>query len=89
MSETRDAQMVTIIANGKAVRAPAGISVAAALMNSGVSAFRHSVEGVDRGPLCGMGICYECRVTIDGVPHRRACLVTVAEGLRVNTIAAT
>ncbi|MEP6999901.1 MAG: 2Fe-2S iron-sulfur cluster-binding protein [bacterium] len=85
MSETRDAQTVTIIADGRAVRAAAGISVAAALINDGVSAFRHSVDGADRGLLCGMGICYECRVTIDGVPHRRACLVAVADGLRVNT----
>jgi sarcosine oxidase subunit alpha len=32
-----------------------------------------------------MGTCYECRVTIDGVAHRRACLVTVAEGMHVTT----
>jgi sarcosine oxidase subunit alpha len=32
-----------------------------------------------------MGICHECRVTIDGLPHQRACLVPVAEGLVVCT----
>jgi len=32
-----------------------------------------------------MGTCYECRVTIDGVAHRRACLVTVADGMHVTT----
>jgi sarcosine oxidase subunit alpha len=34
-----------------------------------------------------MGVCYECRVTIDGVAHRRACLVTVLDGLHVVTAA--
>ena len=79
--------MVTIVADGREVRVPAGTSVAAALLNLGVHAFRRSVTGEGRGPVCGMGICYECRVTIDGLSHQRACLVTVAEGLRVVTAA--
>jgi sarcosine oxidase subunit alpha len=32
-----------------------------------------------------MGICFECRVTVDGAPHRRACLVVCANGMRVDT----
>lgn len=75
-----------IIANGQRARVAWGTSVAAALLNLGVAAFRRSVTGARRGPLCGMGICYECRVTIDGVPHRRACLVSVAEGMIVRTM---
>jgi sarcosine oxidase subunit alpha len=74
---------VAIQANGKTVRVSAGISVAAALLDLGVEAFRRSVHGEVRGPLCGMGTCYECRVTIDGVAHRRACLVPVADGMNV------
>jgi predicted molibdopterin-dependent oxidoreductase YjgC len=81
--------MVTIVADGRELCVTAGISVAAALLNAGVSAFHRSVSATNRGPLCGVGVCYECRVTIDGVPHRRACLVTVAEGLRVSTMADT
>lgn len=77
--------MVTIVADGRDVTVPEGTSVAAALLNLGVEVFRRSVTGQDRGPLCGMGICYECRVTIDDVPHRRGCLVPVAEGLHVRT----
>jgi sarcosine oxidase subunit alpha len=76
---------VTIVCDGRELRVTAGISVAAALLGVGVSSFRHSVSGDDRAPLCGMGICYECRVTIDGLPHRRACLVTVADGLQITT----
>jgi D-hydroxyproline dehydrogenase subunit gamma len=80
---------VTIHADGRAVRVPAGVSVAAALLDAGVDAFRRSVSGDARGPVCGMGTCFECRVTIDGVAHRRSCLVPVADGMRVVTALAT
>lgn len=76
---------VTIHADGRAVRVPAGVTLAAALLELGVVSFRRSVGGEARGPLCGMGTCYECRVTIDGVAHRRACLIRVAEGMHVST----
>lgn len=76
---------VTIIADGRDVSVPAGTSVAAALLGLGMPVLRRSVSGQGRGPLCGMGICHECRVTIDGVPHRRACLVPVVDGLHVST----
>ena len=78
-------QLVTLTANGRDVRVSAGTSVAAALLDLGVRGFRTSVSGEMRAPLCGMGTCYECRVTIDGVAHRRACLVMVADGMRVET----
>ena len=76
---------VNLLVDGRQVRAAAGTTVAVALVNAGVRAFRTSVHGEPRAPLCGMGICFECRVTIDGVAHRRACLVSVAEGMRVTT----
>jgi sarcosine oxidase subunit alpha len=76
---------VTILADGRSVRVRAGTSLASALLDAGVTAFRRSVTGEPRGPLCAMGTCYECRVSIDGVAHRRACLVPVAEGMQVTT----
>ena len=84
MSES-DRRTVEIIADGRRARVPAGSSVAAALLNLGAGAFRPAGRGEPRAPLCGMGICHECRATIDGVPHRRACLVPVADGMRVST----
>ena len=75
--------MVEFELDGRALRVPAGISVAAALLNAGVVAFRRSVGDEPRGPLCGMGTCHECRVEIDGEPQQRACLRTVREGMRV------
>ena len=79
---------VTIVADGRPVRVPAGITVATALLDLGITAFRRSVSGEPRGPVCGMGTCYECRVTIDGAAHRRACLVVVTEGMHVATAGA-
>ena len=78
---------VTFEVGGVACRAPAGISVAAALLNAGLWGIRRAGESDLRGPLCGMGICHECRVTIDGTPHRRACLVPIADGMVVRTAA--
>lgn len=60
-------------------------SVAVALMEAEVVAMRRSRHGEPRGPLCGMGICHECRVTIDGVPHQRACMTTCHPGMRIET----
>lgn len=78
-------QSVTIVADGREHRVSAGVTVAAALLDLGVVSFRRSGSGEPRAPLCGMGTCFECRVTIDGVAHRRACLVPVADGMRVTT----
>jgi len=52
---------------------------------SGVSAFRKSVAGEPRGPLCGMGICFECRVTVNGRAHVRSCQVPCEEAMEVRT----
>lgn len=76
---------VTIVVDDVEHVVAADITLAAALMQLGVRAFRRSVSDEPRVPLCGMGICQECRVEIDGVPSRRACLVTVDDGLLVRT----
>ena len=76
---------VTVHADGHPIRVPAGVTVAAALLDAGIATFRRSASGESRGPLCGMGTCFECRVTVNGLAHRRACLVLVAEGMRIVT----
>ncbi|MEX0907696.1 MAG: (2Fe-2S)-binding protein [Gemmatimonadota bacterium] len=76
---------VVITVNGARVDAPAGTTVAAALLNAGITRFRTSVTGEPRSPVCGMGTCFECRVTIDGATHQRACLAPVREGMKVVT----
>jgi predicted molibdopterin-dependent oxidoreductase YjgC len=76
---------VTLQVNGRKVVVPAGTIVAAAVALAGQTRFRRSVLGEARGPLCGMGICMECRVTIDGQPHCRSCQTLCEEGMEVRT----
>jgi sarcosine oxidase subunit alpha len=78
-------QRIEIIVNGEAIQVEVGITVASGLLNAGVHAFRDSVSGEARAPLCGMGVCYECRARIDGVDHQRTCLRVVAPEMRVET----
>ena len=76
---------VRLNVDGRVVEVAKGTSVAAALMNAGFAAGRRSVTGRPRGPLCGMGVCFECRVTIDGAPHRLGCQTSCAAGMEVRT----
>lgn len=76
---------VDVTIDGRAVAVAAGTSVAVALLEHGVTAFRASVQREPRGPVCGMGVCFECRVTIDGRPHQRACLVPCRAGMSIRT----
>ncbi|MCW5955575.1 MAG: (2Fe-2S)-binding protein [Pyrinomonadaceae bacterium] len=77
--------MINLRVNGNEVKAGEGTTVAAILLSHGFDRFRRSVAGEVRGPLCGMGICFECRVTIDGVAHQRSCTVIVREGMEIVT----
>jgi predicted molibdopterin-dependent oxidoreductase YjgC len=76
---------VTISLDGRSVVVARGTTVAAALLSIGVTTFRTSVRGEPRGPLCAMGVCFECRVTIDGRPHERACMTFCTDGTEVAT----
>ncbi|HLE28416.1 MAG TPA: (2Fe-2S)-binding protein [Anaerolineales bacterium] len=71
---------VTITVNGQPVQAYAGESVAAALLVAGWRAFRRAeATGSLRGFFCGMGMCFDCLVTVDGVAVR-GCMTEVREG---------
>jgi len=74
-----------VIVNTKPIDVPAGTVVAAAVVMAGISKFRSSVLQQARGPLCGMGICMECRVTIDGQSQRRSCQTLCVEGMEIRT----
>ena len=71
--------------NGVSFSVPKDTTVAAALLSAGVSSFRRSVTGEPRGPLCGIGICFECRVTIDDEPHCRSCQTVSRQGMDIRT----
>lgn len=74
--------LIALTVNGLPLHVPHGTTVAAAVLMAGL-ATRRSVSGELRGPLCGMGICFECRVTIDGVAHQRSCQILCREGMQV------
>lgn len=81
----RPIEKVRIKVDNRQIAVTSGSTVAAALLEAGIMAFRRSVAGEPRAPLCGMGVCMECRVTIDGSLHTLACQTVVREGMTVET----
>ena len=79
------ADTVELLVNGVPVTVPRGAMISAAVAVAGASAFRRSVTGEPRGPLCGMGICLECRVTVNGRAHVRSCQALCEPGMEVHT----
>jgi hypothetical protein len=75
-----------VTVDGRALRVPPGTLVAAAveLATPGRGA-RVTPGGERRQPFCGMGVCGECRVTIDGRPHRLGCQVACSQGMEILT----
>jgi predicted molibdopterin-dependent oxidoreductase YjgC len=72
--------------DGAALPFRPGQTVGAALVASGALSWRTTRSaGAPRGLFCGIGICFDCLVTIDGHPNQRACLVLAGEGMRVET----
>ena len=73
--------------DGRPVHVKAGSSIAAALrVAGGMGVARVSVSGQPRAPFCGMGVCEECRVRVDG-RRMLACQTVCAAGMRVETTA--
>jgi sarcosine oxidase subunit alpha len=77
--------LVEIRVNGERHQVAEGLPVAVALLDLNITAFRISVAGAPRAPLCGMGTCFECRVTVNGHAHQRACMIPCSAGLIVVT----
>jgi D-hydroxyproline dehydrogenase subunit gamma len=75
---------VAVKVNGAPVSVPLGATVAVAVAIAG-QACRTSVTGEARGALCGMGICFECRVVIDGNLHCRSCQILCEPAMEVIT----
>lgn len=75
---------VSLTINRAPLRVPAGTTVAAAVLMA-ANQTRISVTGEPRAPLCGMGICFECRVSINGNPHQKSCQILCESGMDVQT----
>ena len=72
--------------DGTTLDALPGQTVAAVLWSAGITAWRTTrVEGRPRGVFCGIGVCFDCLVTVNGVPNQRACLVSARPGDEITT----
>ena len=83
MSSASATTRVSLTIDGHRIDVEAGTTVAAVLVLAGVHGTRLSVSGQPRAALCGMGVCQECRVTIDGRAHALACQTLCREGQTV------
>jgi predicted molibdopterin-dependent oxidoreductase YjgC len=81
--ELERGERVEIVVDGRRVEAYLGETVAAVLLAGGEPATRTTPRGEPRGVFCGMGVCWDCLVVVEGVPNTRACATWVREGLRV------
>ena len=79
---------ITLTVDGEQIQAPAGRSLAAVLMlQAGQIAWRRTrFEQEPRGLFCGIGICFDCLVSVDGSAPMRACLLPAADGMQVQIL---
>ncbi len=76
---------VRLTFDGTDIAAMEGQSLAAALTGAGHRKFRVTAQGKHRGVFCGMGVCQDCLVTVDGTSNRRACMTKAVDGMAVET----
>ena len=75
---------VEVIINGTPFAVARGCTVAVAIAMADLPC-RTSVSGEKRGPLCGMGICFECRAEVNGTPHTRTCQLLCEPAMDIRT----
>ncbi|MEW6264480.1 MAG: (2Fe-2S)-binding protein [Thermodesulfobacteriota bacterium] len=71
--------------DGRRIQAKKGQTIAAALLVSGLRTFRQTRKDEPRGLFCGIGVCFECRMTVNGVPNTRTCVTEASPGCKVQT----
>ncbi|MGZ3102594.1 (2Fe-2S)-binding protein [Streptomyces sp. H62] len=82
----RPAPALTVTVDGRPVQALPGRTVAAALWAAGITSWRTTRgSGGPRGVFCGIGVCFDCLVTVNDRPNQRACLVPVRPGDSIRT----
>ncbi len=81
--DARSADAPSLDFAGREIPVAPGATIAAALTAAGELALKNSRQGDCRGVFCGMGVCQECLVAVDGEPARRACMTPARPGMRV------
>lgn len=77
--------MVTLVVNGASIKAEAGVTVASVLHRQQAALRLSPRLNLPRGLYCGMGVCFECAVKIDGATQR-ACITEVRDGMVVEVV---
>lgn len=85
MSRRGANERIRVTIDARTIEVAAGTTVVAALAIAGLRGTRTSVGGQPRAALCGMGVCQECRVTIDGRAHVLACQTLCRDGQIIQT----
>jgi predicted molibdopterin-dependent oxidoreductase YjgC len=75
---------INLHVDGLDVPAYTGETVAAAMMAAGIRGFRRSTRGGARGVYCGIGVCFECLVRVNGQPNLRACITYAEDGMTID-----
>ncbi len=83
--EVSRGQEVGITLNGNKITAFEGETVATVMMAENMVAMRTTSEGQPRGVYCGMGVCFDCLVVVDGIANTRACMTWIKSGMRIQT----
>src|SRR5471032_2432314 len=83
--DMQPAAPVSVSFDGQPLQALPGETVAATLAAANIVATRQARSGAPRGAFCGMGVCFDCLVTIDGKPNQRACLAKVEAGMDIRS----
>ncbi len=76
---------VAIRFDGESISCYEGETIAAALTAAGRLGLRRTKEAAPRGVFCGMGICHDCLVSVDGQRNLRACMTLVRAGMEVHS----
>jgi hypothetical protein len=80
------ASPVTIIVDEEPVTGTLGQSIAGVILASGRLNLRRTAgRGEPRGVFCGIGVCFDCLITVNGLPDVRGCQRRAADGDRVLT----
>jgi predicted molibdopterin-dependent oxidoreductase YjgC len=82
-TDLRRGPEVHLLIDGESIVAYEGETIATALLTVGQRVFRHTSNGEPRGIFCGIGVCYDCLVTVEGMGAVRACVTPVREGMKV------
>ncbi|WP_284742225.1 (2Fe-2S)-binding protein [Amycolatopsis sp. RTGN1] len=77
--------MIEITVDGEALSGIEGQTVAGVLLAAGRISWRTTRSGEPRGVFCGIGACFDCVVTVNGVPDVRACRRRAVDGDEIRT----